>query len=113
MGEFYHIIKTGLEEATAYERGEIELETHILCNDGKESTDVYPAILEYAADGISVSYPDLPGCLTCGDNDAEALHMAKDALRGHLSVLRKLPKPTPLVDVKLEPNQSSVLVSAT
>ena len=32
--------------------------------------------------GYSVSFPDLPGCLTCGDDMSEALYMAKDALDG-------------------------------
>ncbi len=33
---------------------------------------VYPAIFNYADDGISVKFPDLPGCLTFGYSDEEA-----------------------------------------
>ena len=41
---------------------------------------VYPAIL-YPDDGkIGVTVPDLPGCHTFGDNIADALFMAKDAV---------------------------------
>ncbi|MCL2527898.1 MAG: type II toxin-antitoxin system HicB family antitoxin [Defluviitaleaceae bacterium] len=41
---------------------------------------VYPAIL-YPDDGkISVTVPDLPGCHTFGDDVADALFMAKDAI---------------------------------
>jgi len=41
---------------------------------------VYPAIL-YPDDGkIGVTVPDLPGCHTFGDNKADALLMAKDAV---------------------------------
>jgi predicted RNase H-like HicB family nuclease len=41
---------------------------------------VYPVIL-YPDDGkTSVSVPDLPGCHTYGDNLADALFMAKDAI---------------------------------
>lgn len=38
-------------------------------------------------EGYSISFPDLPGCLTCGENMSDALYMAKDALEGHLIVL--------------------------
>ena len=41
---------------------------------------VYPAVL-YPEDGfINVTVPDLPGCRTFGNNTAEALFMAKDAI---------------------------------
>ncbi len=41
---------------------------------------VYPAIL-YSDDGkIGVTVPDLPGCHTFGDDIADALLMAKDAV---------------------------------
>ncbi|MDR0293931.1 MAG: type II toxin-antitoxin system HicB family antitoxin [Oscillospiraceae bacterium] len=41
---------------------------------------VYPAIL-YSDDGmIGVTVPDLPGCHTFGDDRADALLMAKDAV---------------------------------
>ena len=40
----------------------------------------YPAIL-YPDDGkIGVAVPDLPGCYTFGDNEADALFMARDAV---------------------------------
>jgi len=40
----------------------------------------YYAIFNFADDGINVSYPDPPGCLTWGDSIEEALMMAKEAL---------------------------------
>jgi predicted RNase H-like HicB family nuclease len=41
---------------------------------------VYPAVL-YPDDGVvSVKVPDLPGCFTFGNDKAEALLMAKDAV---------------------------------
>ena len=41
---------------------------------------VYPVIL-YPDDGkISVAVPDLPGCYTFGNDTADALFMAKDAI---------------------------------
>lgn len=50
---------------------------------------VYPAVFDYAVDGISVEFPDLPGCLTCGDTDAEAMEMAKEAMGLHLYGMEK------------------------
>ncbi len=75
---------------------------------------IYPAIFDYAADGISVSFPDLPGCFSCANSDEEAVSMAKDALGLHLYSMEedndKIPGPTPINKIKLEPNQAVVLV---
>jgi predicted RNase H-like HicB family nuclease len=77
---------------------------------------IYPAIFNYADDGISVEFPDLPGCYTCGDNDEEALRMAKEALALHLYGLEEdnypIPEPSPVNKLKVEPNQVVVLVEA-
>ncbi|GAV24223.1 HicB family protein [Carboxydothermus islandicus] len=77
---------------------------------------VFPAIFDYAEDGISVEFPDLPGCLTCGDNTEEALKNAKEALELHLYGMEKdnepIPEPTPIDKIKIEPNQVLVLVEA-
>ena len=40
----------------------------------------YPALLRPAGDEIIVSFRDLPECLTSGDDQAEALAEAQDAL---------------------------------
>jgi len=45
---------------------------------------VYPAILCHDDGKISVTVPDLPGCHTFGDDTADALIMAKDAIEGWL-----------------------------
>ena len=45
---------------------------------------IFPAVFNYEDDGISVSFPDLPGCYTCGDNDEEAVRMAEEALGLHI-----------------------------
>ncbi|GAV23399.1 type II toxin-antitoxin system HicB family antitoxin [Carboxydothermus pertinax] len=77
---------------------------------------VFPAIFDYAEDGISVEFPDLPGCLTCGDNTEEALKNAKEALELHLYSMEKdnepIPEPTPIDKIKIESNQVLVLVEA-
>ena len=46
----------------------------------KKDTYIFPAVLDYAEDGISIEFPDLPGCLSCAYSDEEALYMAKDAM---------------------------------
>ena len=58
--------------------------------------NVYPAVFEPEEGGYNVSFPDLPGCLTCGDNLEDALFMAEDALRGYLEWLEEDEEPLPL-----------------
>lgn len=43
----------------------------------------FPAIFETNENGISVYFPDLPGCLPCADNMEEAFANAKEALQLH------------------------------
>ena len=46
---------------------------------------IYPAIFNYAEDGISVSFPDLPGCLTCAQDLETAMARAREALGLYLA----------------------------
>ena len=60
---------------------------------------VYNAIFENCEEGgYSVSFPDLPGCYTMGDNLEEAIEMAEEAAYGWLIVDidegDPIPKPT-------------------
>lgn len=75
---------------------------------------VYPAVFDYAEDGISVEFPDLPGCITCGDTEEEALRMARDALALHLYSLEQdgdeIPAPTPAHQIKLEKGRTQAVV---
>jgi len=62
---------------------------------------IYPALFEDGESGhVVVSFPDLPGCFTQGDNEETAMAMAMDALNGHLEVLLEsgdqVPPPSPL-----------------
>lgn len=41
---------------------------------------VYTAILEPDGSQYNVSFPDIPECVTCGDNLTDAISMAEDAL---------------------------------
>ncbi len=56
----------------------------------------YTVVIERADDSsYSVYVPDLPGCISCGDTREEALQMIKEAIRGHLDVLRDHGEPIP------------------
>ena len=75
---------------------------------------VYPVIL-YEDDGkIGVTVPDLPGCHTFGDDIADALLMAKDAVEMWLwSAENKGIKIPPASENPLhEPNETLTLVAA-
>mgnify|MGYP002672636080 CR=1 FL=1 len=70
----------------------------------------YPAIFTPEKDGgYSVLFPDLEGCFTCGDDMADALFMAEDALAlilyGYESDSRPIPAPSKAEDLKLEPGE--------
>lgn len=77
---------------------------------------VFPAIFSYDDDGVSVEFPDLPGCYTCANSTEEALKMAKDALGLHIYGLEQdneiLPLPSPINSLKFEKGQVVVLVEA-
>lgn len=45
--------------------------------------------------GFTVIVPSLPGCVTFGENLAEARKMARDAIRGYIVSLKKHGDPIP------------------
>lgn len=82
----------------------------------KKDLYVFPAIFDIDDDGISVEFPDLPGCFTCGDTIDEAYKNAKEALELHLYGMEKdndpIPEPTPLDKIKIQKKQSIMLIEA-
>ncbi|MDR1687500.1 MAG: type II toxin-antitoxin system HicB family antitoxin [Clostridiales bacterium] len=58
----------------------------------------YFAVFEPSDTGYSIYFPDLPGCISCGDNIEHATKMAKEALGLHYWGMEKdgdeIPKPT-------------------
>ena len=60
----------------------------------------YPAVFIEHADGYTVEFPDLPGCITQGDTLEEAFEMAEDAACGWILTSieddEEIPKPTPM-----------------
>lgn len=77
---------------------------------------IFPAILSFADDGISIEFPDLEGCLPCAENIENAVKNAKEAMLLHLYGMEEdgeeIPEPTPITDISLEKNQSVLLVEA-
>ncbi len=77
---------------------------------------IFPAIFTFDSDGISIEFPDLPGCFTCADSLEEATFMAKDAMELHLYNMEQdkdiIPEPSLLTDFAVDNNQRIVLVEA-
>ena len=56
----------------------------------------YAIIVERADDGGYGAWsPDLPGCVALGDSPEETVREMREAIRGHLQVMRELGEPMP------------------
>lgn len=71
----------------------------------------FPAFFYYDDDGISIEFPDLPGCLPCADSSEQAFQNAKEALGLHLFGMEqdgeRIPEPTPID--RLHPEDNGVI----
>lgn len=74
---------------------------------------VFSAIFDVADDGISIEFPDLPGCYSCADTIEEAYESAEEALALHLYGMEEdgesIPVPS-FVLSKLEDNQFAAAI---
>ena len=78
---------------------------------------LYPAIFAFEEDGkIAVSFPDHPGCNTCGDDLEEAMTMAQDALRGYMACAEdhddSIPAPSDIRSIATGKDEVLVIVEA-
>jgi predicted RNase H-like HicB family nuclease len=75
---------------------------------------VYPAILYQDDDKIGVTVPDLPGCHTFGDDKADALIMAKDAIECWLWDAENNQEPIPAASeiITVEEGEIFTLIAA-
>lgn len=75
---------------------------------------MYPAVFNYAEDGINISFPDLPGAFSCAETTEEALKMAKECLELHLFGMVKDEEeiPTPSRVEAKSKNETVVLIEA-
>lgn len=71
----------------------------------------YPAFFYFDNDGISIEFPDLPGCLPCAHSQEEAFRNAKEAMGLHLYGMEQdgdpIPTATPID--QLTPEDGAVL----
>ncbi len=78
---------------------------------------VYPAVLDFADDGISIIFPDLPGCFSCAFSAEEAVHNAREAMGLHLYNMEDdgdvIPVPSDILSVEHEENQAVVLIDVS
>lgn len=81
----------------------------------KKDRYLYPAILTYE-DGydIAVTFPDLPGCATSGETEAEAVAAGREALGIHLFGMEEdgdeFPTPSSLKDIKVEDGEVIAMI---
>lgn len=72
----------------------------------------FPTFFYFDTDGISIEFPDLPGCLSCAHSQEEAFRNAKEALGLHLYGMEQdkedIPEPTPVN--QLRPGQGGAIV---
>jgi predicted RNase H-like HicB family nuclease len=78
---------------------------------------LFPAYFCYYESGkIGVVFPDLPGCISQGDSEEDALRMAKEALTFHIWGIEddgdKTPEPSAVKDLSPESDQAVVLIEA-
>lgn len=75
---------------------------------------VFPAVFTQEERGISIEFPDLPGCLPCADDFQKAFHNAKEALHLHLRGMiadnEKVPAPSRLETIKFGENSALTLI---
>ena len=80
----------------------------------------YAAIFSYEEDGVHVVFPDLPGCITFGADEDEAVRMAREALALHIYCMEQdgdeIPQPSSLrmlaEQEDLQENEVFMLVEA-
>ena len=79
-----------------------------------KDTYIYPAIFSFDSDGISIEFPDLPGCLPCATTVESAMKNAKEALALHLYGMEKdnddIPEPTDIRSIRTDKNQTITLI---
>lgn len=82
----------------------------------KKSKDkyIYPAVFEYSSGSYTVTFPDLPGCITEGKNVEEALKMAKEAMELHIYNMEdekeRIPTPSKSENIKLPKHSFTSLI---
>ncbi len=76
---------------------------------------IYPAVFLQDDDGITITFPDLPGCISCAATFEEAYDMAKEAMELYLEdylkdLFASAPKPSQLQNIKTKENECIALI---
>lgn len=74
----------------------------------------YFALFTFTDDGISITFPDLSGCVSFGSDEDEAMQNAKAVLMLHLYGMEEdeedIPQPSSIKDIKVEKGEYSALI---
>lgn len=66
-----------------------------------KAAQMYAVVFEKSATGYGAYVPDLPGCVTVGDTLEETEQNIREAIEGHIAVMREhgeyVPEPTTIV----------------
>ena len=77
---------------------------------------IFPAVFHSAEDGISITFPDLPGCLPCAQSMEEAFANAKEALQLHIFGMEEdkedIPAPSDVAAITLGKGDSIAMIEA-
>ena len=73
---------------------------------------IFPAIFSEETDGFNISFPDLPGAFTCGEDFEDAMYMAKDCLEVYLHDLDEIPKVSTPNKLSLKEGEFIILIEA-
>ena len=81
----------------------------------KQERYLYPAVFTYEEGyEIAVTFPDLPGCATSGETEADAVAAGREALGLHLFGMEEdgdeLPAPSQAKDIKLEDGEVIAMI---
>ena len=76
----------------------------------------FPAFFHISNDGISITFPDLPGCIPCASTMEEAFKNAKEALQLHLFGMEEdeesIPEPSSISSLTPSVGQVLAIIDA-
>ena len=77
---------------------------------------IFPAVFHITDRGISIHFPDLPGCLPCADNLEVAFQHAKEALQLHIYGMEEdgeeIPAPSKITGIELRDGETIAMIEA-
>ncbi|HBE77716.1 MAG TPA: pilus assembly protein HicB [Firmicutes bacterium] len=78
---------------------------------------IFPFVLTQKENKLVGDFPDLPGCIACGDTEEELFKSAKEAMALHLYGMEEegyeIPSSSKILDLKLEPGQYIVMIEVS